>query len=137
MLSASLRKGSNLARLARVTHQRSAAATVAGFVARPGEERVLIHRLGDGIALDDVAADHAQDIRLVVLFDPLGDRFAAQAVDQADHRLRDQPSLAARGDMFDQAAVELDAVDRQLAKARQAGMAGAVIVNRDRRAIGA
>ena len=64
-------------------------------------------------ALDDVAAHRAQDIGLREGLDGLGDDLAADALDQLDDGLDDDPRFLALFDVRDQRRVELDTVERQ------------------------
>ena len=63
--------------------------------------------------------------------------FASDALDQLDHRLDDDPRLLAALDVGDQRRVELDPVERHRAQPGEVRIAGAEIVDRDARAVGA
>jgi len=77
----------------------------------------------------------AAELRLRL--DPLSHDFAADAVDQPDHCLRDRARLGIGRDMLDKAAVELHPVERQIAQPGEVGITGPEIVDRDAGAVGA
>src|SRR3982751_2637562 len=56
----------------------------AAGAADPGEEFVLVHRLGEDEALDRVAAHRAQDVRLSDRLDGLSHNLAVDALDQVN-----------------------------------------------------
>ncbi len=97
---------------------------------RPVAKRGLVHRHGDRVALHRIAADHPQDIDLIGILDAFGDHLIAEPVHQRDDGMRHRTRLGRFGDVGDQAAIELQPLDRHVAQPGEIGVAGAEIVDR-------
>jgi hypothetical protein len=77
-------------------------------------ELVAGQRLGEVVALPELAAQLAQLLELLGALDPLGDRLQPHAAPQLDDRTRQRAVLAAARDGVDEALVDLQRVDREL-----------------------
>src|SRR3546814_7696052 len=82
----------------------------------------------DLVALREVAAAFAQDVVLAFLFHAFGDDGDAKRVGHGDDRGGEGQVVRVAQDVGDEAAVDLDAVDRHAAQVAQAGEAGAEVV---------
>ncbi len=87
-------------------------------------------------ALRELAPDHLDEGRLILRLDTFGDDIKAEVRGHRDDRLgHDHRAIAVRH-VDDEAAVDLDAVNRQSPQAAERGVAGAEIVDRDLHANG-
>src|SRR5690606_15593243 len=71
------------------------------------------------IALSEIAAERDQPAFLCRGLHALGDDFHPEAVPEVDHRGRDRLRLGSLAKLADEAAVDLEQVDRELAEVRQ------------------
>ncbi len=85
----------------------------------------------DGEALDVAAGMPAQPRNLARLLRPLAERFKAEPVRDRNDRLRDRFVVWIREQTRDEAAVDLDDVDRQTLEDRERGIPGAEVVDGD------
>src|SRR5919197_1933098 len=95
-------------------------------------ELAALQRLGEVIALPELAAQPAQLLELLGALDALGDRLQAHPAAELDDRARQRAVLRAAGDRVDEALVDLQRVDRELAQVAQRRVAGAEAVDGDR-----
>ena len=113
-----------------------AAARFGGLADHAAAERAdelgLRHRLGEQIALADVAADALQLVALVRGLDAFGDGLEAEALGQFDDGLAQAGIHLVQVAIGDIAAVDLELAERQLPQPRQRRIAGAEIVERER-----
>src|SRR6185369_10764060 len=77
------------------------------------------------------AARDAERLELGLGLDALGDHFHPQRAAEMDDRLDDRRALALAAHAVDEAAVDLEAIERELADIVEARIAGAEIVERD------
>src|SRR5882672_3446267 len=89
-----------------------------------------VDRASAKIALIGLAAERSQEIELCLGFNPLRDHDHAQALGQVDDRLDDRRIVQIVRQVLDEAAVDLEFVDREALQIIQAGIAGAEIVDR-------
>ena len=89
------------------------------------------HVLAEIVALHHRAAERAQDLRLLSGFHALDDARQLQVPAEIDDGLDDVAAGRLRLDILDEAAVDLDLVQRQTMDVAQARKAGAEVVERD------
>src|SRR4030095_12542450 len=80
--------------------------------------------LGEQEALNRRAAVRAQLFQLGALLDSLCRRLHSQRVGEAGDRAHDRPSARPRQQIVDEAAVDLDLVERKALQIAEAGIAG-------------
>src|SRR5438552_8664904 len=98
----------------------------------PRTELGLLERARDQITLRFLAAVSLQELVLRHGLDALGDYAQTNAVRQRDDRQRDRLVAAVLLEAVHEALVDIDALDRQPGQIRQARVAGAEVVDRDR-----
>src|SRR6478752_3061964 len=96
-----------------------------------GAKRTERRGHGDGEALRVIDADRAQRFERIAVLDRLGDRLfphvMADAVDRLDHRMVDR----VLEHVLDEAAVDLEVIDRKMLEVRERRDADAEIVQRE------
>ncbi len=97
------------------------------------ERCVSLERLGEIIALPRSAAERRQSRRQFDRLDPFGGGRHAERVGEAEHGADDRHAVGIDHHPGDEAAVDLEHVDRQALEIGEARIAGAEIVHRDRR----
>ncbi len=85
-------------------------------------------RSGEIIALHDGAAERFEMVELGLSFDPFGDGGHSQRCSQADYRCRYGGVDRVRVQPLDEAAVDLDDVDREVLKVAQRGVPGPEVI---------
>ena len=91
-------------------------------------EGAVGHGLGEGEALDLVAAGLAQQVHLLEGIDPFGDHLQAQLVGERAGAAHQSTHVRVHLDVANQGAVELQHVERQVDEAAQGGEARAEVV---------
>src|SRR5688500_2045258 len=93
---------------------------------------VGVGRVADQVALDQVAAAGLEELALVLGLYALGDHADLQRVRERDDGRDDCALVAVVRQLGDEAAVDLDLVDREAAQVREARVTGAEVVDGDR-----
>src|SRR5450755_3991579 len=78
-----------------------------------------------------IAANTLKEVELRYRLHALGDHLEPQAMGERDDRLHDRGIVGARSDFVDEAAIDLEPVDRQSAQVTHAGVTRAKIIDRD------
>ncbi len=95
------------------------------------EEALLRHRRRDQRALAEVAAHRHQRLQVGLALDALGDRRAAETMREIDAVWQIAALVGVGRAVVHEAVVELELGEGQLAQARERGIAGAEIIDRD------
>src|SRR5581483_5581878 len=125
--------GTRIARRTPVARLRGGDAPAKAVVGVRAKERLDLvrgHRHADVVALDLIAAELLQEMHLLVVLDALGDHFQAEGVRERDDHRDDVARIAGVAHAHDEAAVDLQDVDRQARQVAERAVAGAEVVHR-------
>ena len=86
------------------------------------------HGRAEQEALQLVAAPLAQELRLLQCLDAFGNHAELQALSHREDRGRERRVVRIGGDVADEGAVDLDALDREAAQGRKRGVSGSEVV---------
>ena len=102
-----------------------------GCVDEPCGELVEGQRPADAVALGDVASEDTEAVGDVVGLDALRHDLQAEVVTEVDRRSDDRLVLCVDDQVGDEAAVDLELGDRELAEVAQRRVSGTEVVDRE------
>ena len=109
----------------------------AGAIAQLRQQARLRHRPCEHVALADVAAHIAHHVGVGEVLEPFGNRRDPEMVRQRNHRPADAAISCVTGTSIDEAPVELELAERQLAQPCEGREALAEVVDGERDAVDA
>src|SRR5690554_3490924 len=99
------------------------------LLTHPGDQLVKAHGAGEVVALEYIAAVAPEQFELFAVLHALGHHCHAQLAGGGDDAAADGGVLAVGDDTVDEAAVDLDALHRQVLEIAEAGIAGTEVVD--------